>query len=368
MHHFNPPLLYTLIAVAFVAGCGINKHQQPPHTQPAYCLEADFYSQVRLVKPLWKPVAENITLTGSVTVNPDKTVRFTSLADGIVTETYFSLGDFVQQGTVLAALRSTTLSDLLSQLKSLDAGLPVAEKKLQSAQTMFRDGISSQKEVMEAQRDLDILHAEREKVSADLSLYNASTEKGLFQLRAPVTGVVTQKSIASGTQVYAGGEPLFTLTDLNEVWVLINVYATNIQYIKTGMDVHISTLSYPGEVFQGRVTAIDHILDQETRVLKARVVLANKDQKLKPGMLTDVTIFREHNMEALSIPAAAMVFDDNQYYVVVYKDSCHMEIRQVDVLAEYNGTAFLSGGLDETETIISQNQLLVYSELKNPQS
>jgi membrane fusion protein, heavy metal efflux system len=364
----KPMLICCLMGTILLNSCKNQEEQNNVSENKNYCLDENFKSKIEVEEPIKQVVTEGIPLTGVVEPNPDKVIHFVSLVGGIISNTYFSLGDNVTKGQVLAELRSTELSELQSQSKTIASQIKVAEKNLQSIQSMYDDGIASQKDLMEAQSELDVMKAERERINANLSLFSASTEKGVFQIKSPTSGIVTAKSISSGTQISAEGEPLFTISDLSEVWVLVNVYATNVINIETGMQVNIKTLSYPDEIFEGKIATISQVLDTEAKVLKARVVLQNTDLKLKPGMIVDVTALKELKTEALSVPTSALVFDNNQNYVVVHKSDCEIEIRLVEILTKSNGVTFLSGGLNENEKIISKNHLLIYEQIKNFQN
>ena len=361
-------LITIILITSLLISCSNPEEQDGNAENKNYCLDETFRPKIELEQPKKQVVIEGIPLTGVVETNPDKVIHFVSLVGGIISNTYFSLGDKVTKGQVLAELRSTELSELHSQSKTIESQIKVAEKNLQSIQSMYDDGIASQKDLMEAQSELDVMEAERERVNANLSLFSASPAKGVFQIKSPTSGIVTSKNIAAGMQISAEGEPLFTISDLSEVWVLVNVYATNVVNIETGMQVKIKTLSYPDEFFEGKIAAISQVLDAEAKVLKARVVLQNTNLKLKPGMIVDVTALKELKTEALSIPTSAMVFDNNQNYVVVHKGDCEIEIRQVEILTKSNGVTFISGGLSENEKIISKNHLLIYEQLKNFQN
>jgi membrane fusion protein, heavy metal efflux system len=359
---------YFILVIIFFNRCGNSEGHTHQSGNKNYCLDTNFKLNIELEQPKKQLVTEGISLTGAVESNPDKVIHFVSLVGGIISNTSFSLGDRVLKGQVLAELRSTELSELHSQFKTIVSQIKVAEKKLQSLQSMFEDGIASQRDLMEAQNELDVMKAEKERINANLGLFSASTERGVFQIKSPISGIVTAKSISAGTQISAEGEPLFTISDLSEVWVLVNIYATNVVNIETGMRVNIKTLSYPDETFEGKIAAISQVLDAEAKVLKARVVLQNTDLKLKPGMIVDVTALKELKTEALSIPTAAMVFDNNQNYVVVHKSDCEIEIRQVEILTKSNGITFLTSGLNVNEKIISKNHLLIYEQIKNFQN
>lgn len=359
---------WSCLAALALSGCGSNNPEVSQSERvETFCLEDSFRQKLEFEQPVSKQVTEGIPLTGAVETNPDKVVHFVSLVGGVISNTYFSLGDKVAKGQVLAELRSAELSSLQAEKKNLELQLKVAESRLQSTKSMYEDGVSSQRDLLEAQSELDILKSQLQRVNANLTLYSASPEKGVFQIKAPTSGIITSKSIAAGTQISAEGEPLFTISDLSEVWVMANIHASNVQYVQEGMSVDIKSLSYPDETFKGKVTAVSQVYDNEARVLKARIVLPNTDLRFKPGMLVDVMALKELDMNALSIPTRALVFDNNQDFVIVHRSDCELEIRKVEVLTSSNGTTFLAAGLKEDETLVSKNQLLVYEQLKNLQ-
>lgn len=358
------PLLLVGLGGLILHGC--DEHTPELRAEKEnYCLDKSFEGKVEFEKALIQPVSEGIHLTGAVEANPDKVIQFVSLVSGVVSKTYFSLGDHVRRGQVLAELRSNELSTLQSELNSLDARIQLAEKKLESVQSMYDDGISTAKELTEAKSEISIHQSDRQRVLAHLDLFSASEDKLVFQIKAPSSGIVIDKSIAPGTQIAAEGESLFTISDLREVWVMVDIYATNVQHINSGMEVNINTLSYPDTIFSGTIGAISQVLDSEAKVLKARIVLQNGDRILKPGMLVDVIALKDSSSEAISIPTHSLVFDDNKNFVVVHKSDCDMEIREVEILSSNNGITFLSSGLAENENIISKNQLLIYEQINN---
>lgn len=357
-------MIWAAILAALFYSCD-KKSPQMTAEKHGFCLDENFKEKIEFQPATMQPVTEGIHLTGTVEANPDNVIHFISLVGGIISKTYFSLGDEVQKGQVLAELRSTELSSLQSEYSNIDAQIKVAENRLRSVQSMYDDGIASERDLLKAQSELNIQKAERQKVTSNLNIYSASAEKGVFQIKAPTSGIITSKSIASGSQISAEGEPLFTISDLNKVWVMVDIYATNVQHVETGMDVDISILSYPDTTFKGKIDAISQVLDIEARVVKARVVLENNDLRLKPGMMVDVIALKDKKMEAIAIPTHSLVFDNNRNYVVIYKDDCHLETRHVEILSSNNGTTFIKSGISENEKIVSKNHLLVYEQLNN---
>lgn len=358
---------YSIVFLALGAligtGCNNDKKELIIENEK-FCLDPNFKKGLELVTVTRQKITEGIHLTGTVDANPDKVVSFKSLFSGIVTETYFSLGDKVQKGQLLAEISSTEYSALQAELKGVESQIKVAVTKLKSTRAMFDDQMASQKELDEAQSELNILKAEKARVSSNLNLYSASTSKNVFQIKAPASGIITDKNIAVGMQITGDSdEPLFIISNLDKVWIMANVYASNLQDVKTGMEVEITSISYPDEVFKGKIAVISQVFDTDANVLKARIELDNTDFKLKPGMLVDVMALQKKEVEAESIPAAELIFSENENYVLVYKGDCDIEVRKVDIIAKNPSTVFIANGIKENEKVIAKNQLLIFNRL-----
>lgn len=354
-----------LIVILLISvGC-----QQPEEEKPiakeTFCLNETMRENAVIIPVEKQPVIEKIHLTGNIESNSDQVVHFISLVDGIISRTFFSLGDYVTKGQVLAEMQSTELSSLQASLQTLQAQLEVAQVAVKSTEQLFEDGIASQKEVVEAQNNLQVLQSEKARIESNLQFFSAHPTKNVFQIKAPASGIITAKNINSGTTVTEGGETLFSITDLSTVWAMVNIYATEIADIHSGMEAEIKTLSYPDEVFHGKIEVVSQILDPEARVVKARIVLDNEDLKLKPGMLADISVAKTTSNEQVAIPTSSIIFFNNKNYVLVYDGDCLIETREVKLLTENNGITYIESGLHENEKIITQNQLLIFEELSS---
>src|SRR5690554_4958640 len=126
-----------------------------------FCLDEISRENIGLLTLKNEKVKEEIHLTGSIEANPDRVVHFVSLVDGIISKTYFSLGNLVQKGQILAEMQSTELTSLQMELQSLKAQIELAEVDLEAKEQMFHDGIASNKERLEVQNQLKILKAEK---------------------------------------------------------------------------------------------------------------------------------------------------------------------------------------------------------------
>lgn len=356
----------SLLALITLQSCTEKTAETTPVTEPKFCLDKELKSKITIDTLKKEPITETITLTGNVSYNTDNVVQFTSLISGVVTKTYFSLGDYVKKGQVLAEIKSTELNGLQSENRSLQSQLAVAQRQLQSTKSMFQDGIASQKDLLSAENDVNVLKSSLENIRENLNLYSASSEKSVFQIKAPGNGYIVEKNMSTGMQISSESQSLFTISDLNEVWVMVNIYATNMQSIKENMAVKIKTLAYPDEIFNGKISSLSNVFDSEERVLKARIVMQNKDLKLKPGMSADIIINKEvSDKQAVAVPNKAMIFDNNRNFLLVYKDDCNLEVREVEPSAKNDQVLYFDKGIQENEKIITKNQLLIYERLKN---
>lgn len=362
MRYLKSYLQFATVALIFATSCSNKSNLDKKDAEP-FCIDEKFKNKIEFIEVNTAPVTEGFQLNGRIESNPNKVINFNSLLNGIVKNVHFNLGDKVQKGQVLAELLSTELTTFQSEISNTNAQIKVAKAKLNAVKSLYDDGISSQKELIEAQSELSVLQAELKRSQTNMSMFSGNSSKGIFQIKAPETGYITAKNINPGMQISSDSEPLFTVSDLNDVWVMANIYASNMQHIHSGMLVNIRTLSYPDEVFNGKITTLSHVLDNDSKVLKARIELNNADYRLKPGMIADVTALRHTGEEMICIPVHTIVFADNQDHVLVYKDDCNIEIRSIKVAYKNDGQVFIAEGLQKGEKIISKNQLLLFNRL-----
>lgn len=358
--------IYTISisCIMILAGCTIKEELQPVKKE-GFCLNEKIKNEIKLINIEKQNIIEGVHLTGMISTNPDQVVNFVSLVNGIISNVHFSLGDAVKKGQVLAEMQSTELASLRSELSALQSQIEIAQLDLKAKEQLFKDGISSNKELLSVKNELRILESEKQRIESNLSLYSASNIKNVFQIKAIASGIITEKNINPGLAVTNEGTTLFSISNLQNVWVMANIYARDIGHIGQGMPVEIKTLSYPDEVFKGKIDMISQILDQDAKVLKARIVLDNKDFKLKPGMVADIIGLKNSNQQALTVPTSSVIFFNNKNYVLIYKSDCDIAIREIEILSKKNDLTYLKSGVKEDEKVIAKNQLLIFEEINN---
>lgn len=308
--------------------------------------------------------AKHINLTGDIEYNPDKVFSFSSLINGFAHRVLFSLGDYVKKGQVLVEIKSPELNKLRTEQNKLSSEIKVAERELSAIKSMYKDNLASERELVSAQSEVEKLKGERESLRQNLKLFSYNSSKNLFEVKAASNGYIIHKDINSGMQINEGMD-LFTISELKTVWVMANVYAKDIQYVKEGMPVQIKIPAYPNELFEGKISSLSRVFDSEHRVLKARIEIQNSDMKLKPGMSVDVSVENISGEKTLALSVDQVIFDNNQNYIIVYHSDCDLELRPIQIDSRNNEIYYLNQGIKSGEKVISQNQLLIYERLKS---
>jgi membrane fusion protein, heavy metal efflux system len=306
-----------------------------------------------------------ITLTGQVDFNQDKQVNIFPLVSGNVQDVKVQLGDYVSAGEVLATVRSSEMAGYSNNLVIAETGLTSAKKQLDAEQDLYKSGLASILDLTTAQTNYDQAVAQLEMVKRILKI-NGNNLQGEYVVKAPISGFVVQKTVTDAQAIRTdNGNPMFVISDLKNVWVWANVYESNIDKIHMGDNVDVSTLSYPGRVFRGRVDKIMHVLDPNSKVTKVRVVIANGDYALRPQMFASVTVSNTQHQQAIYVPAGALIFDNSRYYVLVYHGAGKADITPVDRLNTLGGKVYLKSGVTAGEKVVASGALQIYDQLNN---
>ncbi|MDE3235547.1 MAG: efflux RND transporter periplasmic adaptor subunit [Bacteroidota bacterium] len=311
------------------------------------------------------PLMSAVNFTGKVTFNEDHVVKVYPLVSGNVQDVKVMLGDYVQAGQVLAVIKSTEMAGYSSDLVNAQTNLSLAKKNLDAQQDLFKSGLASQLDVLNAQTNYEQAKAQLAKTTKVLKINGANTQ-GDYVVKAPISGFIVEKFITNNTAIRAdNGNNIFTISDLQNVWVIANVYESNISLVHQGDAADITTLSYPGKVFHGKVDKIMNVLDPTNKVMKVRIMLSNPGYVLKPEMFTNITITNKENKPTLCVPSKAIVFDHSENYVLVYKNNADVRITPVSVLNIVGDKTYLAGGVKPGDKVIGSQAILIYDALNN---
>lgn len=176
-----------------------------------------------------------------------------------------------------------------------------------------------------------------------------------FPILADVSGVVMNKRVNLGDYIKTG-QPVFEVADLSKVWVLFDVYESDMPWIKVGDEVSFSVQSLPGKSMTGEITFIDPTINPKTRVATARVELINRDGSLKPEMFATglVNSPLENTEEVLIVPKSAVMWTGRRSVVYVINSSVSgigFIMREVELGPGLGDSYIVNAGIKEGEEI-----------------
>ncbi len=177
---------------------------------------------------------------------------------------------------------------------------------------------------------------------------------------SPANGFVMTKNAIEGAKVNAG-EPMFEMADLSRVWILADVYESELAFVRLG-ETATATLSYlPGRTFTGNVTFITPTVDPMTRTAKVRVEIDNRDGALKPEMFADVVIQEPQRMVTV-VPESAVIVTGTRSVLFVVKDDGMFEPREVETGVKSEQSIEIRRGVQPGEKVATQANFLIDSE------
>jgi len=267
-------------------------------------------------------------------------------------------------------IKSADVAGNYADVNSADADVAIAKRQMDNQESLYKNGIASEKEYIEAKQGYEKALANASKIRSQISINGAgrTSANGSYVVTAPKSGYVVEKTINPGQFIRNdNGQDLFTIGDTRDVWIWANVYESDIAKVKEGYTALVTTLAYPDSVFAGKVDKVNQILDPQTKVMKIRIVLPNNSGQLKPEMFANIIIENKEGKSSLCIPASALVSEDGKTFVVVYHGKCSLQTKEVQVLKTSGNVVFLKEGLAKGEKIISNQPLLFYRQLQEAQ-
>ncbi len=306
----------------------------------------------------------NLVLPGAITFNEDKVIKIFPLVSGIVEEVKVQLGDAVKKGQVLAILKSSEMAGFSNDLVNAQANREISNRNLIKTKELFLGGLSSQLDVLAAEKDLEKSTSDLNRIKEVLRVNGSSSNGSNYIIKSPIDGYIVDKQINPNTQIRVdNGNNLFMISNLDQVWVVANVYEADISKVSKGQLVSITTLSYPDKVFKGKIDRIYNILDPVSKTMKIKVILSNPGFLLKPQMFANVSVKTKAIQSKIGIPSTAIIFDNSKNYVMVFKDKCNIETREIKIGYSDGSVTYIDEGLILGDKIITHNPIYVYQAL-----
>jgi cobalt-zinc-cadmium efflux system membrane fusion protein len=310
--------------------------------------------------------ASTFSMTGKISFDEDHTQRVASPVDGRVVALLVKPGDHVTAGQPLVELSSPQVAQFESDAQKARYDHSVAEKARDRAHKLAAEHAISDREVAQVEADERKARSEVARTEEQLKSLgiNPTAPNTRVALRARVSGTVVERNVLLGQEVRADAtDPLLTITSLDNVWVLADVYEPDLRVAVAGIELSIRVPAYPGQSFKGVITYVGDVVDPITRTIKVRGRVPNPDGRLKPEMFARVDLLDAGGRKALTLPAKAVLTEGAKVKVVVARDGSYC-VRTVETGNEEDGHLRIFKGLEPGEVVATDGALFLKQEIE----
>jgi cobalt-zinc-cadmium efflux system membrane fusion protein len=358
-------LLCTFAALA-LSGCSAHVNAAEEAPPPATVVTdvdvslfaVDHPEQFPLTPAVAYTTAPKLVVTG--TVNPDisRNVPVISLASGRIVAIHARLGDTVKKGQLLLSIRSDDIASGFSDYRKAVADETLTGTQLARAKELYDHGAISMNDLQVAQDTEDKAKVDVETTEEHLRLLGNDPQKpkGVVDIYAPVTGVITDQQVTNAAGVQALGSSPFTISDLSYVWVICDVYENDLPNVSVGEAAEIRLNAYPDKVITGRISNIGAVLDPGIRTAKVRIEVSNPGM-IRLGMFATATFHRQKKQTYTALPASAILHMHDRDWV--YVPAAGQKFRRVEVV----GGDALANNMQEIKSGLAPGQQVVASPL-----
>ena len=401
----NARLLATIVALGVAMICGAcGKRPDARATAAAGDSNANVNSQsaqsrgieTEAVTP--QLVAGAIRATGKILVAEDRVASIGPVHEGRLVRLYAGQGSIVKKGQKLADLQSADLdeaeADYLKALadsknaeRTSEAELKLAQQTYDRTKLLYEKTIAAGKALQAAEHDLQVAKATAESSIASTraaltaarrrllilglsegdmkALENKPDFVAVFSLTSPISGIVVERNATIGATVGTDAN-VFKIVDISSIWIDANVFEKDVARVKLGQPVNVTATAFPETVFSGKVILVSTVVDPDTRSVKVRTEVSNRDGRLKPDMFANVEIITDVNRTAISIPQTALLNDGGQPVVFVVAGNGY-EKRKVTTGIQSGDRIEITSGLNAGDKVVVKGNYLLLEQSKPEQ-
>jgi membrane fusion protein, heavy metal efflux system len=314
-------------------------------------------------------VSEELT-DGKIGINSDRATPVISPYSGRVTRVIAGLGEAVKAGAPLAAVEASEFVQAQNDLRVASTQVKLARTNETRKHALYdakggslQDWQQSQADLAAAETALDAVRSRLQifgKSAGDINALQASVSMNpVVTLTAPIAGVVVDRQVGPGQYLQAGGNPVFTIADPSNVWLLANVRESDAGQVKVGQAVEVHVLAYPKRVFNAQVTYVAAVLDPVTHRLPVRASIDNRDGALKPEMFASFRILTSEATESASVPEAAVIYEGDLAHVWVVTADGLLTLRSIQAGRISDGLVEVIDGLKAGEKVVTKGGLFI---------
>ncbi len=388
-------LLLSMSCVVLLLGCskkdpsppgeqghGAEDHGHERHTELVRLTpEAARNAGLQLAEARRKSLSAGLTVPARITYRQRGVAKVAARVPGLITRIDVELGQEVAQGQVLGKVESPELAQARADFLATATKTRVAQGNFHREQELLQKGITSEREMREAESTFVTAQAEMNAAEARLhtlgltdaeigALKQGEHYTAIFSLRSPLKGTVTEILGTEGQTVEAT-TPLFTVGDLTQLWALLDVYEAQLPRLREGQPVVLTLQALPAQRFSGRIEYIGDVVDEETRAITVRVAVPNPDGLLKPGMFATAEIALSESAgdggtegpQPLIVPREAVQKIGSEHVLFVPAGENQFKPVEVHTGAVSSQEVEILSGIEPGTRIVTQGSFVLKSEL-----
>lgn len=306
-------------------------------------------------------------LNARIAYDDNYTARVFSSIAGRVVKIAAEAGQQVKAGDPLLWIDSPDYAVGASDSLKADADLLRKKEAYERARLLFDAQGLARKDLESAEADWRQADAEAQRAKARMKNLGGNvvaTAEGKFILRTPIDGVVSERQVNAGSEVRPDApNPLFVITNLKHVWVVVDLPEQQIGKVRVGQPISVEVDAYPNEFFPGKVMVISETLDPVMRRLQVRCDVDNSQHKLKPEMFARISPIVDNKSRLPRVPNSALFTQGLYSFLFVEQAPGVLQRRRVTLGLQDADFTYIKEGLHAGERVVTGGAILLNSEL-----
>ncbi|MGI9014411.1 MAG: efflux RND transporter periplasmic adaptor subunit [Phycisphaerales bacterium] len=318
-------------------------------------------------------IDETIVCNAEVAFDGDRFAHLAPRASGHIAEVNAGLGDRVEAGDVLAVIDSAELGSAKAAYLQARSLVDLWKKNHERERALYDKNVGTEKDILEAETKLvesrvHLSSAEQRLKNLGLSAQDITRvaeendTSSYLQLRAPFAGVIVERNAVRG-EIVSTSKPLFALADTSKMWVMLDVYESEVARLQKGQEVTINVDAMTTRTFEGTLTWVSSHVDPNTRTIRARAEVPNTDGLLRANMFGRAEIHVRAIENAVLVPESAVQWDGCCNLVFVKQTDTVFQPYQVTLGYKRNGHYVVEEGLSAGESVVTQGSFLLKTEI-----
>ncbi len=366
---------WTIVAGMMFGAC--NNAPQPAATsatvdpKAGFTVPADQLSHLQTTQVRKVTRTTTLRTTGTVDWDNDRTSQAITQVSGPITRIVVDAGTRVKAGDPLLYVASPDITGAISAYRKAKNRLALAERTLNRTRDLLAHKAAAARDLETAEADYNDAGTDLETTLQALKILGVNQQdlqdeerqnvaiRSDLPMRAPLSGTVVQRLVLPGQVIQAGTTVAFVISDISTVWVQGHIYDRDLAAVHLGDKVEQRNASFP-ETFEGVVSNIGDLVDPATRTTPVRIVTANPHGLLKKDLFVDIVIHDKTSQQALVVPTAAVLYDENNFpFVYLQIGPGKFSQRLVKAGVQEGDDIQILDGLKEGDVVVSQGSVFL---------